>query len=414
MGGAWCQNLFLFFVTDREDSPNLDLPPGWVWDIVDEFIYQFQEFYHYRGTKLRSGKGGDEAALRSSKDVWNVHTVLKYLHAFRDKSEVLSILAHETGANNEATSGSTKSIFPSLTLYKLFGTYSLIGLLRVHCLLGDYYLALKSVAALQPAIKAERFVAPKMTLYYYTGFSYMMMRRYADAIRTFSHILHWLSRFKTAYSKSYQTDDTNKKNDQMYALLAILITFCPQRLDEHVGATLRDNYAEKMAQMQRGETSIVEDLFAYGGPKWVSPISEGDDLANANPEMLKLQTKLFLNEIKQQTLMPTIRSCLKLYTTIDIAKLSSLILSEKTKIDEASLTKALLCYTHKTRGLVASSSNQSSLEGKLTSFSDVSFYIDNEMIHIFDAKAPRRFGEYFIRKVVKLEDLITDLTKEQP
>jgi translation initiation factor 3 subunit L len=398
---------------EREDNPGLELPPGWVWDIVDEFIYQFQEFYQFRGNKLRAAKSGeDTSALKNSSAVWNVQTVLQYLHAFRDKSDILATLARESETEESSTPAST-SLFATVPLYKLFGTFSLIGLLRVHCLLGDYHSALKSISPLQPASKKNpTVVASKITLYYYMGFSYMMMRRYADAIRTFSHILHYLSRYKTVYSKSYQTDDTNKKNDQMYALLAILITFCPQRLDEHVNASLREHYSDKMAQMQRGEMLIVEDLFLYASPKWVSPISEGEDLANATIDMHKLQNKIFLNEIRQQALLPVIRSYLKLYTTIDLAKLSSLILSDKTKVDEATLSKALLCYTHKTRGLTATS-GQPAIEGKLTSFSDVSFHVDNDMIHIFDAKAPRRFGEYFTRKIAKLEDLIDDLTKEQ-
>lgn len=381
--------------------------------------------------------------MKSMGSVWNVQTVLKYLHAFRDKSEIVASLAREAelmefGAGSSAsvtsvasagtsaaasTASSTPAttnvggttLFATLPLYKLFGTYSLIGLLRVHCLLGDYYLALKSVAALQPVSKKHpAFPAPKITLYYYTGFSYMMMRRYADAIRTFRHILHWLSRFKSVHAKTYQTEDYKKKNEQMYALLAILITYCPQRLDEHVNTTLRDTHAEKMAQMARGDSRIAEDFFAFASPKWVSPVSEGDAVVTANVEMTKLQTKLFINEINQQLLMPTIRSYLKLYTTIDIAKLSSLIqsdrdISEKIKVDAASLTKALQCYTHKTRGL-STVSGQASLH----SFSDVSFYIDNDMIHIFDAKAPRRFGAYFTSKIVELEHLISDLTKEQP
>jgi translation initiation factor 3 subunit L len=31
-------------------------------------------------------------------------------------------------------------------------------------------------------------------MYYYVGFAYMMMRRYADAIRTFSNILLYIQR----------------------------------------------------------------------------------------------------------------------------------------------------------------------------------------------------------------------------
>lgn len=33
-------------------------------------------------------------------------------------------------------------VFGSRPLYKMLGYFSIIGLLRLHCLLGDYYLAL--------------------------------------------------------------------------------------------------------------------------------------------------------------------------------------------------------------------------------------------------------------------------------
>ena len=34
----------------------------------------------------------------------------------------------------------------------------------------------------------------QITMYYYVGFAYLMMRRYADAIRTFSNILLYIQR----------------------------------------------------------------------------------------------------------------------------------------------------------------------------------------------------------------------------
>jgi hypothetical protein len=34
----------------------------------------------------------------------------------------------------------------------------------------------------------------QITMYYYVGFAYMMMRRYADAVRTFSNILLYIQR----------------------------------------------------------------------------------------------------------------------------------------------------------------------------------------------------------------------------
>ena len=51
-----------------------------------------------------------------------------------------------------------------------------------------------------------------------------------------------------------------KKNEQMYALLAIAVSLSPQRIDENVHSVLKEKYADKMARMQRG---YVPSLFGY-------------------------------------------------------------------------------------------------------------------------------------------------------
>jgi len=81
--------------------------------------------------------------------------------------------------------------YGSKSLYRMLGYFSIIGLLRVHCLLGDFSLALKTLDDIELNKKAmfARVMAAHFTTYYYVGFSYMIMRRYEDAIRMFSHIL---------------------------------------------------------------------------------------------------------------------------------------------------------------------------------------------------------------------------------
>lgn len=49
--------------------------------------------------------------------------------------------------------------------------------------------------------------ACQISMSYYVGFAYMMMRRYADAIRTFSSILLYIQRTKQLFaSRTYQND----------------------------------------------------------------------------------------------------------------------------------------------------------------------------------------------------------------
>lgn len=54
----------------------------------------------------------------------------------------------------------------------------------------------------------SRVPACQITTYYYVGFSYLMMRRYSDAIRSFSNILLYIQRTQRNLfqQKTYQAD----------------------------------------------------------------------------------------------------------------------------------------------------------------------------------------------------------------
>lgn len=43
-----------------------------------------------------------------------------------------------------------------------------------------------------------------------------------------------------------------KKNDQMFALLAVTLSLCPTRVDESLHTILREKYQDKVYRMQRG------------------------------------------------------------------------------------------------------------------------------------------------------------------
>ena len=68
------------------------------------------------------------------------------------------------------------------------------------------------------------------------------------------------------------------------------------------------------------------------------------------------------------------------------------------------LSTHLLCFKHKMKNVVWTKGT-SGLEGKFQSGSELDFYIDNNMIHIADTKVSHRYGDFFIRKILKFEDL---------
>merc|ERR1712238_650342 len=105
-----------------------------------------------------------------------------------------------------------------------------------------------------------------------------------------------------------------------------------------------DQINKQTDKMQAGDHAEFEACFTFACPKFLSPVpppiegSEKDAAGMVHKEPLKLQMKVFLDEVKQQTLLPTIRSYLKLYTSMPLDKLADYL-----DISVDDLEKHLLC-----------------------------------------------------------------------
>ena len=105
---------------------------------------------------------------------------------------------------------------------------------------------------------------------------YQLVERYVEAIREFNKILLKILKYKQFHQKSPQYDQILKKNEQMYALLAICLSLCPQNnlVEENVNSQLRDKYNEKMTKMLRYDDeayAVYDELFTYACPKFITP-----------------------------------------------------------------------------------------------------------------------------------------------
>lgn len=157
--------------------------------------------------------------------------------------------------------------------------------------------------------RARQVPGSHITALYYTGFSYLMMRRYTDCIRTLNACLVYVNRNKQQLAKSSSFEQILKKQDQMVSLLAIAFTLCPSNklLEDDVKGTLQEKLGEKMVKMQMGEEAVFDELFSYACPKFITPQlpSYDDPLANNSQDAYRLQLKMFLQEVRAPPL-PTL------------------------------------------------------------------------------------------------------------
>nr|CAH7762377.1 unnamed protein product [Callosobruchus chinensis] len=244
------------------------------WPDPDEVAAAVGNDYSFAQYRARLQKKTPQELqnLNANNKVWNILCVLNVLHSLVDKSNIKQQLeVYASGGDPDSVAGE----YGRHSLYKMFGYFSLIGLLRLHSLMGDYYQAIKVLENIEVHKKSQYAHIPacQISTSYYVGFAYMMMRRYSDAIRTFSSILLYVQRTKQLFaSKTYQHDQINKQTEQMYHLLAICLVLHPQCIDESIQQALREQmFHEKMYKMQCGDLKEFEACFVFACPKFLAP-----------------------------------------------------------------------------------------------------------------------------------------------
>uniref|UniRef100_A0A915E2P9 Eukaryotic translation initiation factor 3 subunit L n=1 Tax=Ditylenchus dipsaci TaxID=166011 RepID=A0A915E2P9_9BILA len=386
-GGAVCR--------DSQQANNLpvsiQLPNLWLWDIIDEFVYQFQAFCLYKANPAKRKPEEDEylGEIEQSQNAWNIYPINDQLKAIREGGNPDDV-ADEFGRN---------------PLYFGLGYFSLIGLLRTHVLLGDYHQALQTVNFLEMDTKGLYNNVPSclVTLHYFVGFSHLMMRNYAEATKIFINCLLYIQRTQNIQQQQSQQKKNTKydvigKNEQLFHLLAICLTLQPQRIDESIQSQLAEKSGDRMLRMANGDIEEFRNAFQQGCPKFLSPTTvaycNGHNLAK---ESLNRQCNAFLEGIESQICLPILRGYLKLYTTLPLKKLASFMKVPESDLD--SFVGKLLTFK-----MIVNELGKETIERDIDdSTTDLDFYVDRDMINIADTKVARRIGEYFISTLHKVE-----------
>ncbi|CAJ0951495.1 unnamed protein product, partial [Mesorhabditis belari] len=397
------QDLFSEILGSKEPLA-LTLPNIWLWDIVDEFVYQFQAFCLYKANPgKRAVEEIDELMhIEDNQNAWNVYPVLNILYSLLSKSQISQQLQM---IRNRKNADLVADEFGQSPLYFKLGYFSLIGLLRTHVLLADYHQALKTVESLEFDAKGLYNTVPScfVTLHYFVGFSHMMMRNYGEATRIFVNCLLFIQRTKslqqTQQKKNFQYDVIGKTHDQLFHLLAICLSLQPQRIDESIQSQLIEKMGDRLSRMSNGEVDEYKNAFMLGCPKFLSPTTVVYEGGNQSKEPLLRQCQAFLDGIESQRAVPILRGYLKLYTSLPTQKLASFMDVGEGEFD--SFLGKLLSFKMLVSGLGKGSADDDAEEMESTP-QDIDFYVDKDMICIADTKVSRRVCEHFVKHIHKL------------
>jgi translation initiation factor 3 subunit L len=397
---AWLNSVAFFdYLLEVKDARDVEaeLPLAWVWYIVDAFVNQVQDMAYLRSSIDVSPDVPDH--------VCNVKVAIEYLERLIEKGNVVQSLKEDR-----------KLGFGQHSLYYTLGYFSIIGLARLRCSLGDYEGTLRVAAPIDVSKKGlySRAIAAYVALFHSLAIAYLMQRQHVACVTVASTMLHFVSRTKQYHQRSYIYHNMIQTSDRLYALLALCSALYSSVLDDQLRNAVRDRYGESMARVTRGNADAFEELFlkacvrllpdgalspttppaaaapataagAAGEKRTASAAECARVITNARRAADKAAavraSKLIL------TAMPQLRSILRLYSTISVDKLAGLL-----EVDVPTCRQQLDAY----------------LRESPAAGSDVSFRLEGDMLHVVDAAqaASRKTpGQIFARQIRKLNDL---------
>lgn len=193
-----CRTLF-DLIANSSPPVQFKLPDDWLWQIIDTFVSRYIQV------------NGCVDARNTFSDIYG-----KFLP--------------------------NSSNIDSKSVLRTVYNFSLVEMLRLHSLCGDYNRAIELLESNNIPKKDQS--TPKQAFevltFYYAGFSYMMLSRYKDAINAFTSVLVTIPENNSLYIKwSYQNEQINKLIQKMYRLIVICFAANPMPTDSSISKSLR-------------------------------------------------------------------------------------------------------------------------------------------------------------------------------
>ncbi|KAM3145633.1 hypothetical protein pb186bvf_002179 [Paramecium bursaria] len=289
---SWGNYQLLFQYIQNKQNQEIPLPPQWIYDIFDEFTYQF-----YASSRWRKSIKTEEVPKAS--EFWNLEKIEELLLSFYQN----------------------RKESPQNTI-QLIANYAYLAQIKLYVMNADFNSALKLIEQISNTelLIYQKSGSAYLTLFQLAGFCYLMTQQYKKAQLTFELICQFFSKYKQLYSKSYQYDYLIKLNERLLILLAISLQFYPDRSDQNTQLLRASRYYDKFERLERYDAQTLGELFLASCPKIVSPIKSFEEY-NSNQEfqvndLLNQQRDKLVAELSVLKQVNNVEQILKLYNKI--------------------------------------------------------------------------------------------------
>jgi len=373
-------NLFNIFIKDiwsKSDGElsKIVLPNVWLWDIIHSFVSQCQSFHLWK-TKLDDENVEpitveQQRLLKQNSEAWHLLRVFRYLTVFAWCAGIrvrLSPLEYNK---------------PTCDMQRCLGQFSVIGMLRLHTILGDYTTALEVLETIELRTNnaVTSFKTCDLTISYYMAVCYMMKGRFQDALAIVPEVVtKYGTLFETENVQASVTHQVQTWYKKLKALQHVCRFMCWH--DETI-ALASDEVSSKDWLLEQWEDSK---------PEYISP-KMPDEKDNRN--YVKQQQRVaFELLVAPRFQLDNIHSALTIYRTCDLETLGN-------DISEDNFLTQLLKYKMATRQ-IQKGVDDLPHEGKWSCSCEADFFIKDNYLETREINSEISYAEELSRLILNV------------
>ncbi|CAD8123886.1 unnamed protein product [Paramecium sonneborni] len=380
---SWQNYQLLFAALQQKQNIDLPLPPSWIWDILDEYVYQF-----YVSSRWRKLLKNDEIAnLYNIQDFWNLEEMLQTLETFYNQR------------NNSLQ-----------TTFQYLAYYSYLATAKLHVMSGNFTAGYSILSSIQHSelIIYSKSGGAYQSLFSYTGFCFLLNKEYKKANLTLTLIVNYFNKYKQLYTKSYQYDSLIKQHEKILALLAVTSLFYPE-IEDNIITLLkesRNKLFEKYEKMLKYDQQIIGEVFLQSCPKIINTIKNLKELQtekelNPNDLIIDVKDKI-LKEVFEAKKINDVEQVLALYNQITFQHFNKILPQKYVQL-----------YIDRNNVALSENPFESTILSKFWQKSKLlDIEVQNDTIHVKEAPVNQRdFINQLAQMNANLEKNILELTK---
>ena len=318
---AWADYLQLFKALGAEEATlhECELPPKWVWEILDESLYQFHNFCFF----LARLKKEDPLMAELQHRRLDLPTFSAFESALKD-------LVKRTGV--QAASGDLQLEEKPRTrhFFGYFGYLALIKLYISHGYVAEAFALIQKISAQIISKIYRRSWGTLISLFYYSGVTYLLSGEILKSTRLLEKCCAFFARYKHFLSKSLQADKYSRLVERATMLLAICLSFNKIETEDSVSKAIAEKHSEKFSKLLKYDQQTFEETFTQGCCKITKPLLRAEDLEayvgqEASVDLIPGHVHKFLGELNKYRILNGVESVLLIYSRLSLSKLAKVL-----------------------------------------------------------------------------------------